>query len=192
MQRKGILPRHPGIPYPEQVEYVHKEGWIKGLTGDRRPIHAAEITHLFMNVMTNCTGQALMMGFSQVAKDKEVIRHLVRGRDIATKHMEVFSSILRDDNLPAPMSWAAEVTDSKTAPFSDKLMLFHTVFLSSLGIGNYGTAMAACARRDVASVYVRLMAEIGTFADDGGELMIRKAWMEKMPGAIERNALLSL
>lgn len=192
LQSKGILPRSPYIPYPDSVEYVQKEGWLNGLLGDRRPLNTGEITQLFMNIMTNCVGQALMLGFSQVANTKEVVEYIVRGRDISSKHIEVFSSLLRDDILPVPMTWETDISNSKEAPFSEKLMVYHTLFLSALGLGNYGAALAGSTRRDLAAVYLRLAAEIGTYADDIAEFMIKNNWMEKMPGATERNALLSV
>jgi hypothetical protein len=192
LQSKGLLPRSPYIPYPDSVEFVQKEGWLNGLLGDRRPLNGSEITQLFLNIMTNCVGQALMLGFSQVSRTKEVVEYIMRGRDISSKHIEVFNSILHDDNLPAPMTWETDVSNSKEAPFSEKLMLYHTVFLSTLGLGNYGAALAASTRRDLAALYLRIAAETGTFADDGAELLIKNNWMEKMPGAIERNALLSM
>ncbi|KRF07158.1 hypothetical protein ASG89_17590 [Paenibacillus sp. Soil766] len=116
----------------------------------------------------------------------------MRGRDISSKHIAVFSSLLRDDHLPAPMTWETDISNSKEAPFSEKLMLYHTIFLSTLGLGNYGAAIAANTRRDLSALYLRVLAETGTFADDGAELLIKKKWMEKMPGPIERNALLSV
>ncbi|MFC7064149.1 DUF3231 family protein [Halobacillus seohaensis] len=189
LESKGIFIRAPYIEYPGKVEYVHKEGWMKGFFGDRRPLNAAEITHLYLNTTTNTLGKSLMIGFSQVAKSNEVKKHVLRGRDIATKHIEVFSSLLRDDNLPAAEIWDVGVTSSTTAPFSDKLMLFHTLSLCQTGLGNYGLAIAASPRRDLAANYIRLTAEIGTFSDDCAELMIRNHWLEKMPGAIERDAI---
>lgn len=192
LQSKGILPRSPFIPYPDSVEYVHKESWLNGLLGDRRPLNAVEISNLHMNIMKNSIGQALMLGFSQVAQTKEVVAYIVRGRDISKKHVEVFSALLRDDQLPAPTTWESEISNSKESPFSDKLMLYHTLFLAAIGMGNYGASLAASMRRDLTTVYIRLTAEIGTYADDGAELTIKNDWMEKIPGAIERNALLSL
>lgn len=189
LESKGLFIRPPYISHPETVEYVQKEGWMNGLFGDKRPLNAAEITHLYMNTVTNTIGKALMMAFAQVAKSKEATNYFIRGRDISTKHIEVFSSLMRDDNIPAPMTWDTEVTDSTVAPFSDKLMLSHTTFLSSLGLTNYGAAIAASARRDLAANYLRLSAEIGTYADDGAALLIKNGWLEKIPGAIERDAL---
>lgn len=190
LESKGLLIRPPYISHPKSVEYVQKESWINGIFGDKRPLNVAEITHLYMNTVTNTIGKALMMGFAQVAKSKEIVDYLIRGRDISAKHIEVFSSLMRDDNLPSPMTWDTEVTDSTAAPFSDKLMLFHTTFLSAIGIGNYGAAIAASTRRDIATDYLRLSAEVGTYADDGAELLVKYGWMEKMPGAIERDALI--
>ncbi|UJF34910.1 DUF3231 family protein [Paenibacillus hexagrammi] len=187
---KGLLPRAPFIPYPDSVEYVQKESWLNGLVGDRRPLNIAEITQSYLNTLTNSLGQSLMMGFAQVAQSAEVVRHIVRGRDIATKHIEVFTSLLRDDHLPAPTTWETEISSSTEPPFSDKLMLYQTVSLSAVGLGNYGAALSASTRRDLAGIYLRLAAEIGTYADDGAELMIQNKWLEKMPGAVERDALI--
>jgi len=190
LESKGLFTRAPYIEYPETVEYVQKESWLNGVLGDRRPLNAAEIAHLHLNTVTNTIGKVLMLGFAQVAKSEEVIHALIRGRDIATKHTEVFSSVLRDDNVPAPPTLETEVSDSTEAPFSDKLMLFHTTSLCAMGVGDYGMAIATSVRRDLASTYLRLSAEIGTYADDCAGLMIKNQWMEKMPGAIERDALI--
>ncbi len=69
-------------------------------------------------------------------------------------------------------------------------MLFHTITFTQMGIGNYGTAIAASIRRDLVVEYSRLLAEIGTFSDDGAELMIKNQWLEKIPGAVERDSLI--
>nr|WP_263324596.1 DUF3231 family protein [Neobacillus sp. Marseille-Q6967] len=186
---KGLLIRPPYIQYPETAEFVQKEGWVNGLFGDRRPLNVSEITHLHLNTITNTLGKTMMIGFSQVSKSKEVKKLFIRGRDISIKHVEVLSSLLRDDYVPAPEIWDTAVTNSTTAPFSDKLMLFHTVSLAQLGIGNYGMAMSASSRRDLAANYMRLNAEAGTFADDCAELLIQNEWFEKMPGVVERDTL---
>lgn len=187
---KGLFVRTPEIPMPTTTELVQKEGWLNGFFGDRRPLNCVEITHLYLNIMTNTLGKALMMGFAQTSSSDDIIQYTIRGRDISTKHVEVFSSLLHDDNLPAPFTLEGTVSNSTIAPFSDKLMLFHTAFLSGLGLGNYGAAIAACTRRDLVTEYVRLAAEVGTYTDDGAELMIKNGWMEKIPGAVERDALI--
>ncbi|TYP69558.1 DUF3231 family protein [Paenibacillus methanolicus] len=186
---KGFYMRAP-ILAPAPAEKVRKEGWLNGLLGDRRPLNAVEITHLHLNTLSNGLGKALMIGFSQTAKSKEVRDFTIRARDIASKHIDVFSQFLKDDQLPAPGAFEAEVTASTEAPFTDKFILFHTLSLTAIGIGNYGSAASASPRRDLASAYLRFAAEVGTFADDGAELMIEKGWLEKIPGAIERDALI--
>lgn len=187
---KGIYSRAPYIPIPESPEFVQKESFMAGLLGDRRPVNAVEITHLYFNILTNSLGRVLMMGFAQTAKDEDVIKYVKRGGDIALKHVEVFSSTLRDDDLPAPETWEAHLTDSTDPPFSDKLMLFHTLQLITMGAANYGASLAGTMRRDISADYLRLLAEIGTYAEDGASLMISKGWMEKIPGAAERDALI--
>lgn len=190
LEQKGLLVRAPYIDYPRQVEFVQKEGWLNGLMGDRRALNVAEISHLYMNMMTNSVGKDLLTGFAQVAQSPEVVKLFIRGKEIGVKHLEIFSSLLHDDNLPAPEGWDSHVTDSTVAPFSDKLMLFHAAGLAQLGVSNYGLSLSASMRRDIATHYTRLLAETGTYADDLGELLIKNHWLEKMPGALERDELL--
>ncbi|MEW9674142.1 DUF3231 family protein [Ammoniphilus sp. 3BR4] len=99
---------------------------MTGFFGERRPLNAIEITYLFKNIECNSMGKAMMMGFAQVAKTAEVKDYFQRGKRISSKQMEIFSSILIEDDLPAPMSWDSHVTASTVSSFSEKLMMFHT------------------------------------------------------------------
>lgn len=110
-------------------------------------------------------------------------------RDVAGKHVEVFSSLLRDDHLPAPNIWDDAVTTSTTAPFSEKLMMVHIGGLIATGAVNYGVAAPNSPRRDIMDTYGRLLAEIGKYGEDGVEIMLKHHWMEKVPGAVDRDAI---
>jgi hypothetical protein len=191
MQAKGVYVRPPHIPVQDTVEFVHKEGFFYGWFGDRRPVNSAEISHLYANIMTNHYGKSLVMGFSQVAKSAEIRDFMVRGRNIAQKHIEVFSAVLRDDNLPAPQSWDDAVMVSREAPFSDKLIMHHILGLNGAGVLNYGAAVAGSMRRDLIATYERLKVEISLFAGDGAEIVLKNGWFEKIPTAPERDALVT-
>ncbi|WP_085524495.1 DUF3231 family protein [Tuberibacillus sp. Marseille-P3662] len=186
---KGLYTRSPNIPYQDQVTFADSQQYLRGWWGTQRPLLSVEIANLFDNAQRNALGRATMMGFSQVALSKEVGKYMVRGKEIAAKHVEIFNSALRSDDLQAPMTWDYEVTTSTQAPFSDKLMMFQTTALIAIGMGYYGTAMATSMRRDLAAKYSRLMAEIGKYAEDGANIMIRKGWLEKPPQQADRSAL---
>jgi hypothetical protein len=47
--------------------------------------------------------------------------------------MEVLSSMLVKEDLPAPMNIGSDVTGSTVPPFSDRLMLYHSTMLASSG-----------------------------------------------------------
>jgi hypothetical protein len=191
LQKLGLYVRAPYIPMPEQVEFVHKQSFITGWLGDRRPLNAIEIMNLFFNLQRNAIGNALMIGFSQVARSKEVQAYFVRGKEIAAKHIEIFCSILREDDIPAAQTWDTESTASTIAPFSDKLMLFHALAMNSSGICYYGASIGTSQRRDIGAMYSRLMAEVAQYTEDGANIMINNAWMEQPPTAVDRDALVS-
>ncbi|MCP1158848.1 DUF3231 family protein [Bacillus infantis] len=187
---KGLEVRSPYIPPLAKPEMVKGEHFLAGWLGKQRPLTAIEITHLFANIQTNYFGGTLVTAFAQCVKDEEVKQYFVRGKQITKKHTRIFSRYLQENDLPAPVTWDAEITDSQEPPFSDKLMMFQLNMMSAAGIGNYGTAMSASPRRDIAADYSRLLAEVGLYAEDGAQILINHEWMEKPPHAADRDKLI--
>lgn len=192
MLEQGTYVRPPFISVPDKVDFVEKQKFLSGIKSRRRALTSVEITHLFMNIQTNQIGKALIMGFLQVAQDKEVKAYLQRGKKIAQKHVDLFSDILKNNDIPAPMFWDAAVTDSTTQVFSDKLILFHISAMIAAGMGNYGAAMAASPRKDIGMKYASLIPEIALYAEDGANIMIQNSWLEEPPMADDRDQLSGL
>lgn len=192
LQSKGLYVRSPYISVPENVDFVENQNYLSGGFfgfGEKRPLTAIEIAHLFMNIQTNALGKVLIMGFSQVAQSEEIRKYFIRGKEISIKHIRKFSDFLLQDDIPAPITWDSDVMNSTEPPFSDKLILFHICTLISVGTGNYGLATAASLRRDVVLNYVNLAAEVALYAEDGANLLIKNGWLEEPPQAPDRNKL---
>jgi hypothetical protein len=189
LQEKGLFIRSPYIPYPSQGEFVLKQHFLAGWMGDQRPLTTIEISFLFFNLYRNSLGSALLTGFSQVAQSKEVRRYMVRGAEISKHHCEVFSKFLSQDNLVVPMTWDQSPTTSTEPPFSDKLLMFHSLALNNAGMAYYGTSLGGAIRNDLATVYIRLLTEVGEFGIDGVNIMIDNGWLEKPFSAPDRKDL---
>jgi len=189
--KKGIFIQPPYISIPEKVDFVKDQSFLTGWLGERRPITGLEITNIFINMITNSLGKALIQGFSQVVQSKDVRKYFIRGKQIASKHLSVFGSILKDEDIDIPRSWDSHVSDTTISPFSDKLMLSHVLSLIAFGISNYGVALSTSPRRDIATHYQRLLQEILLYAEDGANLMIKHGWMEEPPRAADRDALVN-
>lgn len=151
---------------------------------------AVEIMNLFHNVQTNAIGKALITGFAQVADKQDVRDYFKRGKEMASKHIKLFTSILTEEDIPVPRTWDDDVLASTEAPFSDKLMMFHISSLTVTGMGNYGAAMATSTRRDLATHFSRLLAEVGQYAEDGANLQIKHGWLEQPPQSVNSNELI--
>lgn len=188
MLSKGTFIRAPYIPKPQMVEYVQKQSYLAGWVG-RRPLNAIETSNIYFNLIQNQLGRTLAMGFGQVGKSQKVRDYMIRGMTISDKHVEVFGSVLSQDYLPSASAWSTLPTDSTVSPFSDKLLMAHMVALNGAGIGHYGRSLGTSPRRDLGLDYVRLIAEIGKFADDGANIMIDNGWMEQRPQAVDREKL---
>lgn len=189
MQAKGVFIRSPYIPYEAQAEFIEKNHFLAGWLGKQRPLTTIEMSYLFFNLYRNTMGAGLLTGFSQVANSKKVRLYMVRGAEIAKHHVAVFSNFFIEDNILVPMTSEMMPLTSTIAPFSDRLMMYHTVSLNTIGIGYYGTSLGASARKDVSAAYIRLLVEVGEFSEDGANLMIDNGWLEKPPSAPDRRDL---
>ncbi|MGM0904702.1 MAG: DUF3231 family protein [Bacillota bacterium] len=183
---KGLDSRPPTIPYPQENEFIHKQSFVLEMLGKREALTGEELNQLHFNIQTNHLGSGLGTAFSQVTKSKKVRNYFLRGKEIALKHIKVFSDYLENNSLPVPMSFDNQVTESNESPFSDKLMMFHFGLMMYSGVGNYGAAISASRRSDLVVDYSRMTAEILKYAEDGVNMMIENEWMEQPPLAIAR------
>ena len=189
MLEKGIAIRPPTIPYPEKVEFIKKQSFLLEGLGRRAALTGIEITNLYANTVTNQLGACMATAFSQVAKADKVRKYILRGKEIAVKHIKVFRSYLEMGSHPVPMSFEQEVTDSTESPFSDKLIMFHFGLMTYAGVGNYGVAISESQKSDLIADYSRLIGEILKLSEDGVNLMIANGWLEQPPLATDRRDL---
>ncbi|WP_164670185.1 DUF3231 family protein [Virgibacillus doumboii] len=187
---KGLISKPPIIPKRKERDFVKKQNFLTGWFGKRRPLLSVEIANLYSNIKRNVLGAATITGFAQVAQSKEVKDYFIRGVEIAQKHAEIFNSILNENNIPAPTGSDTMVTaEAEVSPFSDKLMMYHTTGMITLGIGFYGLSISSNIRRDIATHYVRLTEEIMLYSEDGANIMIDNGWLEEPPRMVDRDEL---
>ncbi|ASN03884.1 DUF3231 family protein [Virgibacillus necropolis] len=188
---KGINARHPYIEVPKEADYVDSKKYMSGLNpfSNKRPLNAVEISHLYMNVLTNEMGAKLCLSFAQTSPTKEVQDFMLRGKEISQKHTKIFASTLLEDDIQAPHTPDVSISYSTTQTFSDKLLMFHISLISASGIGNYATAAAASQRTDLTVNYERLSLEVARLAKSGADIMIKHNWLEQPPGKKDREKL---
>ncbi|WP_257008236.1 DUF3231 family protein [Bacillus sp. FJAT-45350] len=189
MLSKGLFLRPPQIEAPTKVDYVKKQNFLTGWLGERRPLTSIEIMNLFFNIERNQLGKSLITAFSQVAEKEEVVKYLLRGVEISSKHIEIFGSILSEGELPSPMTWDTLPTSSTARTFSDKLIMFHISALTAASVSHYGTSLGTSPRRDIGLHYNRLMHEVMFYAEDGANILIDHGWMEQPPQSVSRRGL---
>lgn len=189
---KGLYIRPPYIDIPDETEFVKKQSYIHGLLGDTRPLNAQEITQIFINTQTNIIGKAFAMGLSQVAESKKMKNYLLRGKEIAEKHVNIFNDLLKKEDLPYSVPYDAEVFNSTEQIFSDRLIMFHVNALNAYGLALYGNTMAKTMRADIAATFARLSAEVAQYAKDGMDIMLDNEWLEKVPETANRKELVGV
>jgi hypothetical protein len=182
---KDLLAEPPTSPISNRVDFITSQDFLAGWFSERRKLLALEVSQLFLTIWTNTTGEWLLTGFSQVAQSGVVREYIQRGAEIASKHVKLFESKLKDEGLTVKTPGnITPVLNSTTAPFSEKLMLFEVLTGNATGIANYGAALSTSMRHDIQADYVRLTAEIAAYAHSGVKIMIDNGWIEQPPQAI--------
>ncbi|MFA9458841.1 DUF3231 family protein [Halalkalibacter sp. AB-rgal2] len=189
MLSKGLYTHPPLVPVPETIDFVKDQSFIGNMIHSSRPLNVTEVANLFTVAEANALGKATLMAFSQVAEDTKVKQYLLRGKEIAHKYIHIFNDILLEEDISTVKTYDNEITDCQVSPFSDRFMLIQTNLLITKGIGNYGAALAADQRKDLATHFARIMMEVATYGGDGMKLLIGKGWMEQPPLAVNRNKL---
>lgn len=191
MLSKGMLIRPPYVATVEKVDIVKKQGFLGGLFGQERSLLAIETEQLYFGTTTNEVGRTLLTGFRQTAKSSAVRSYMERGIKLAGKYIKLFGDKLREGNISSPMHWDAfgNVTDSTVPPFSDKLMMFHTVLLNTIAIVNYGVSLSSSMRSDLVTTYAGIIPEVASYTEDGVNIMIDNGWLEEPPRVLDRDKL---
>lgn len=189
MLNKGLYSKPPRINTPNEVDFIKNERYLTGWFGKKRPLSAVEISGLSFNMLKIIVKVVLEVGFGQVCQKEDVKKYFQRGKKLCEKQFNILSQTLTKAGLASPASRVSEVTKSTVSPFSDKLMLNHIVILISAAIGYYGAAISVSQRRDLSLEYARLMTEVGLYAEDGAELLIKYGWLEEPPLADDRDKL---
>ena len=189
---KGIYIRPPYITTIKTTDTVKKQNFLAGyLVDKRRPLLATEISSLFQGITSYSFGKGILISFRQVARSKQVRDYMERGIDLANSFVNMFTPILSQEDIPIPMVWDTFVTDSTVPPFSDKLMMGKSLYMSAAGIVNCGTAISTNLRHDLLPGYTRTMTDVGNYAEDGVNIMIENGWLEEPPRVVDRKNLIN-
>ncbi|ADU32151.1 DUF3231 family protein [Evansella cellulosilytica] len=191
LSEKGLDITPPTIPYPKKRDFVDKESFISVITGKTRPLTALEIKHLQLNMNTNILGKALQLAFSQTTTMDELRSYFRKGAELSQETLLELEKLLVNEDLPAPKLMDAHITDATEAPFSDKLMLFHTALAIAAGIENFGIAVSNILRHDIHLQFGALSGKVAKFANEGTNLTIKYGWLEEPPTAADRDKLSS-
>ncbi|MGI6120524.1 MAG: DUF3231 family protein [Desulfosporosinus sp.] len=188
--KKGFFSKEAYIPIPDRIDFIHSDrSLFKSLFGDKQPINGLEIAQVFAGLEVKMLQKPIVIGFMQVVQSRKVQDFLVRCKKIMDEQIRRSTQILRDEDLPLPMSLVHELTDSTESPFSDKLITFHILGIIKYSLTGYGIAMASCTRADILTALHKSLNENTSLAKDAMALLMHNGWMEKIPQAANRKKL---
>jgi hypothetical protein len=186
---QGIYIKAPRVEVTQGIQYVESQSFITDWFGEKRPLLAIEITHIFSIIYANLVGRAITTAFGQVSKTENVSDYFFEGKDLATKYIYELSGILTNEEIPIPSTSDSFVTSSIVSPFSEKLMMNHSSLLSSSAISSLSMAMAGTMRSDLEAKYVKYAAEAMKYGKKGVNILIDNRWLEQPPQAVNHENL---
>jgi hypothetical protein len=191
LQEKDVLPRPPAVTMPNSVEFANGTNYMSGfnLFSEKRALNTIEVAHLYHAIETNIFGMQLITGFAQVANEPEIKKYFIKGKELSKKIVTDYTQLFLQSDIQPPSTWGANATDSKVAPFSDKLMMYCTSLLCSFGLGSNALGTAFSLRADLPLKMVSTAKDILTYGHDGGKIIAKNGWLEEPPQMQDRNDL---
>lgn len=116
-------------------------------------------------------GSAISTDFAQVYKNKEHSEYFIKGKYLSEEINKELIDLLIEQDIPIPATSESFVTNSTESPFSEKLMLYHIMMMSAVGVNYKGMAMSQSMRLDLEAKYAKFMAKIMKYAEDGITIM---------------------
>ncbi|MGC5326269.1 DUF3231 family protein [Brevibacillus sp. SYSU BS000544] len=190
MLEKGIYDRPPKMNYPNKIEYVEKISFLDGVLGMKRPLNAIELSEIFFNIERNYFSVIIMLGFAQVMEDKKLKDLIIRGKKISEEQIELFNTLLMQEDLLGTVTVSMEVTASTVSPFSEKLIMSMINILNSVDILLISHALALTMRADLTAHYSKIIAKVMAYAKDTYDIMVQRKWLEQPPLTTNRKQLI--
>ena len=188
---RGILTTPPKVTMPKTTSFIQSKDYMNGLMpfSEKRALNDIELGYLHHGVEINNIGIQLITGFAQCAEDKEVREYFLNGKALAKKQIKIFEEILLQSDVQFSATSGSTVTESKMAPFSQKLMMFCIYLLNGFGLvgSSFGTIFSL--RNDVSIKTAVIAKDIFFYANDGIKLMIKNGWFEEPPQMEDRSQL---
>lgn len=188
---KGVLTKPPYVAMPKQVEFIEDKNYMSGfnILSDKRSLNTIEIGYINEAIQANVFGMQLMTGFAQVAKENEVKKYFIQGKELSKKIVSNLSEILLQSDIQPPSTWAGKATDSTNPPFTDKLMMYITSLISSSAIAFNVLGTTYSMRSDLQLKLGVVSKDIFQFSKEGAKIMIKHKWLEEPPQMEDRNQL---
>ena len=188
---KEALARPPYVTMPKQVEFIEDKNYMCGfnLFSDKRSLNTIEVGYINEAIEYNIFGMQILTGFAQVAKDSEVKKYFIEGKELSKKNIAELSDMLFQSDIIPPSTCAGKVTDSTQAPFSDKLMMYMNSLISSTSLGFTALGTSFSMRNDLPVKLGLISKDTFEYAKKGAKIMIQHKWMEEPPQMEDRNQL---
>jgi len=188
---RGILARPPYVTMPKRAEFVEEKKYMSGtkIFGDKRALNTIEVGFFVQSLEFNIFGMQLMTGFAQVAKESEIRKYFIEGKELSKKIITKVNSILLQSDIQPPSTWSGNATNSTVPPYSDKIMMFFTNLMSIYALGYNALGTSFSLRSDLPAKLLLIEKDTLSYANEGGQLMIKHKWLEEPPQMDDRNEL---
>ncbi|WP_407272513.1 DUF3231 family protein [Radiobacillus sp. PE A8.2] len=167
------------IPRTKVIEKIHNQDFFGKIFGKNRPLSTPEVQQLTTNYYSTEVLRELFRSFGQT-KTLEIREHFERGVKLCSKQLESIQNMLEKEDLPQFPTWESEIQTDE-APFSERLALFKSSLIVGAMGGRYGVSASATLRKDIGTMFLKMMGETLLYAEDTGNLLIKHKYLDEPP-----------
>lgn len=183
LRQKNLPFEPPVLSLSNKVEIVNRQKYLGKYFGSERKLNSLEVSALFSSYINSVVIHQMITGFCQLKIGTELSEWFKDGEAVIEKHKKELQSKMEKENVPVPQfdSIAPIANKGAQPPFSEKLMLIHTLVLCSFISANNGVSASTSLRKDLSLTFAKSMFNINRFSENGAKLLIKKGWLEEPP-----------
>ncbi|WP_026695896.1 DUF3231 family protein [Peribacillus kribbensis] len=187
--RKGLIPRSPYVSVEKSVEFAQDSNYLGGFNplSGKRSLSTVEVAHLYHAVESNVAGMQLIYGFAQCSKHEDVQKYFIKGGELAKSLIKEMSEVFLKNDIQVPSTAGGNLTNSKIAPFSEKIMLYCVSLFCSFSLGGNSVGTSFSLRNDLPAKLGIFMKDIFEYAHEGAKIMIKHGLLEEPPQTVKRD-----
>ncbi|WP_261134412.1 DUF3231 family protein [Bacillus sp. Marseille-Q3570] len=150
---------------------------------EKIPLTASEIASVWTGYMQDSMSKCVMSYFLTIIDDQEIRPVIQLAYDISSDHLEKYTKIFNEEDIPVPVGFTLESDVNLNAPrlYSDVFLLTYINHMAKIGMLGYSGFVSMSSREDIRLMYIEGLQESAKLYELSSQIALSKGVFVRAP-----------